>query len=242
MKVLLFLVLLLANAFVYAQNDAIKILEAQHALEQKNDCKGAKEALSEVTAKGQNQSNYIYYMAKTCDCLNEYALAMDYYNKYLQFAPNDTTTMKNIARLSYELRLQKRKKNLAGNWTGITNDGDTLAFTIEQKGDEVVIKQTEHPDRFFSGKYDGANKLIGKKYGIYWKTDSATFSDYTCKICVSSHTSEAYCEISEDYNNIILYNHAFFAKLHEEKPNVFSECCDIEEGTEYLDSWSLKRK
>jgi len=241
MKVLVVLVTLLAYNLATAQSDAIKILEAQHALEEKNDCKGAKEALSEVSAKGQSQPRYIYYMAKTCDCLNEYALAVDYYNKYLQFAPNDTAIMKNIARLSYELRLQKRRKNLAGAWTGITNDGDTLAFTIEQTGDEVVIKQTDHPDRFFSGKYEGANKLVGKKYGIYWKITSATVNEHTCKICAGSHTSVAYCEISEDGTSITLYNHAFYTKLHEEKPNVFSECCDIEEGAEYLDSWKLKR-
>lgn len=224
-----------------AQNDAAKIYEAQYAMENAKDCKAAKKALSEVSAEGQKQQGYVYNMAKACECLNDYSAAVDNYNKYLQFVPGDTATLKKIGRLSYELRKENNRKNLTGKWISVV-DGKEVEFTIEHKGSEIEIEEVNNRDSYFTGTYENSYKVTGKKYGIGWKVKTAKFFNDSCKVCMNSQTSAAYCDIAEDGNKISVYNHSFYLKPNMGKEGIPKECCIVEEDDVYAISWTLTRK
>jgi formylglycine-generating enzyme required for sulfatase activity len=115
MKLIIFGQILLLSVIVYkvnAQGDAAKIAEARYALEQVQDCSTALHALSDVSENGRRSQLFIYYYAKVNDCLSRYDTAVLYYNLYLDFVPYDTSVLKQIAKVSYELRKKNTEKEV----------------------------------------------------------------------------------------------------------------------------------
>lgn len=102
--------ILIIHLFIFelllAQNDMSKIVEAQTALQQ-NKCKYAEQALNECSSDAKETQVWIYYTAKTQDCLENYESAIFWYNKYLKFVPNNAEIIKRVA----ELSIRKREKD-----------------------------------------------------------------------------------------------------------------------------------
>src|SRR5258708_3784725 len=64
------------------QSDAEKFGEGRLALEKHKDCPGAHDALSSVSSEGQKEPMWIFYMAETEECLQNYDRALDLYKQY----------------------------------------------------------------------------------------------------------------------------------------------------------------
>jgi len=99
---LLLLLLLLPTAPAYGQSDAEKFAEGRIALDKYRDCPAAKTALESVSEKGRSEPLWLFYAAKTYECLNQPENALPLYEKYNQLMPGQTAIIDKIGELRYQ--------------------------------------------------------------------------------------------------------------------------------------------
>ncbi len=96
--------LLFTSIYTNAQVDAIKIVSAKKALENK-DYTIALQTLSDVSDKGKKNKMYLFYKGEAFYNLMEYDSAEVYYKKYLILDITNTDVVEKLADIDY-----KRKK------------------------------------------------------------------------------------------------------------------------------------
>ncbi len=165
-SIILSLVLLFVKASPAQINDAVKIAEARVALE-KNDCKNALDALTEVSDAGKKTALYNLYMGKAYDCDKDYDNAITYYEVYILSNPNAADIIQRIAELRYEKRKKEKKYDLAGIWQ--VKDDPAKLRTMEQDGDHIKLFDPEEADDDRAIKFEGdlqPNSVF--KGGRFW--------------------------------------------------------------------------
>ncbi len=110
MRTIALLLLMLPPAFAFAQTDAEKFAEGRIALDKHNDCPAAKEALESVSEKSRSEPLWLFYAAKTYECLNQPDKALPLYEKYNQLMPGQTTIIDKIGELRYQAGKLERQK------------------------------------------------------------------------------------------------------------------------------------
>lgn len=103
----------------YAQSDAVKISTAKYAIEKEKDYKFALETLYGVSQSGKNQQLCVYYFAKAFDNLNNYDSAIIFYNKYLEFMPDNAEIVKRVSELTYK---EIKNKKIRDKYQSIFNE------------------------------------------------------------------------------------------------------------------------
>jgi len=236
------LLLTLYGFLLSAQNDATKITEAQYALKKHpSDCKGAKQALNEVSENGKSSRLYIYYLAKTYDCLDEFDLAITFYTKYLDFVPNDSQIIQRVAELSYKRRKQDNRSNFAGKWKRVL-DGELNYYTIDQVNDLVTLK-CEDPEclpKSFEGRIYLNGEIRGSKYNTEDNVDFRDDEGYKCKMCWGGRP-KAKLLISEDGNTLELWVLERTKQVPIGTKRYETGCCQITENKDYTFWWSITR-
>jgi hypothetical protein len=87
-----------------AQTDAEQFAEGRTALDKFKDCPAALKALEEVSAEGRKNPLWLFYMAKTTECLNRFSDALRFYEEYDHMIPGQTAVLDKIGELRYAIR------------------------------------------------------------------------------------------------------------------------------------------
>lgn len=182
LKTWLFSILLLS-----AQTDTEKFAEGRIALDRYKDCKAADAALDSVSENGHKQAMWIYYKARTQECLQNYEASIGYYQQYLKSVPGNSEIIDKIAEMRYRLRkveeqnrqhiadqeeLERRRLDLSGQWR-ISQSCDDLGGQIIDLKQSSISVVSGDPNALISLEghtMDGKRKLnYGiKKNGIYY--------------------------------------------------------------------------
>jgi hypothetical protein len=88
----------------FAQTDAERFAEGRTALDKFKDCPAALKALEEVSADGRKNPLWMFYMAKTTECLNRFSDALRFYEDYDRMIPGQTAVLDKIGELRYAIR------------------------------------------------------------------------------------------------------------------------------------------
>lgn len=86
------------------QSDAENFAEGRVALDKHNDCDVAYKALNSVSTAGQQEPMWIFYMAKTSECLKRFDKALELYRRYDQAVPGQQQVLDKIAEMRYNIR------------------------------------------------------------------------------------------------------------------------------------------
>jgi hypothetical protein len=153
-RILLLIALLSCVSAILAQTDAEHFAEGRIALDKYKDCATSLRALQQVSASGQQNPMWVYYMAKANECLGNRRNAIAFYRAYARTNSSPEITEK-IGDLQYQL--DRARSSLDGRWRyadtdcapvcGVVFDakqnGDTIAFTVfstnSSTGDSVAV-------------------------------------------------------------------------------------------------------
>ncbi len=106
----MFLLLILHTPLAFAQTDAEKFAEGRVALDKHHDCPAAKAALESISEKVRSEPLWLFYAAKTYECLNQADKALPLYEKYNELMPGQTVIIDKIGELRYQVNLRNRRK------------------------------------------------------------------------------------------------------------------------------------
>ena len=101
-----FLVLFVLIAFLdietsAAQTDADRFAEGRVALDKFKDCDAAYKALSGVSDQMRKEAMWLYYMARTTECLKKYGESVGYYKAYTKLIPPNPELLDKIGEVKY---------------------------------------------------------------------------------------------------------------------------------------------
>lgn len=103
---LLNLFLVLSN---FAQSDEAKFSEGRIAFDRYSDCQAAIKAFKSVSSAGQRDPQWILYMAKASECINNLGDAISYYEKFNQLNPGQSEIIDKLGDLRYRFRKESEE-------------------------------------------------------------------------------------------------------------------------------------
>jgi len=143
-RTLLLLIILIVGKSTFAQSDADNFAEGRVALDKFKDCPTALKALNSVSEDGRKDPMWVYYMARTFECLTNYTQAIRYYTNYDTLMPGQPSILEKLAELRYmarktaEAEVLKKKKDQA--------ESEQKAI-LEQKKSEKAAERAKLQDQ-----------------------------------------------------------------------------------------------
>jgi hypothetical protein len=252
---------ILSCASIYAQTDTEKLQEARRAVEKYKDCEIGREVLGEISAAGQANPLWVFYMAKSYECsetLPDLRGAIEWYGRYDQLVPGQPAIVEKLVKLRAKARSKadeqaKKEKERAGLVADITGlwdpDGsETRVFKITQTGNRVVVvlemvSSSEYGDynwRRGDLKFEGTrqgNFITGKLFVRLRKDHSA--SDCPDKPLRSS--VDSVLEVSADGKELDVVYDGFDVDVERSLgPNPGYVCKPVIERYSEAETWVRK--
>jgi len=120
-----------------AQSDMEKFAEGRVSLDKFKDCFAAIEALETVSSEGRNNPLWVFYMAKTHECLANPGIALEYYQKYNSLVPGQREIIEKLAELRYEAKQASLKSSLNSE---AISERQRARTQLQQKVEELRSK------------------------------------------------------------------------------------------------------
>lgn len=168
-KAFLFCVVLLnCSSPGLAQQDSQKLAEARMAFEKHKDCRAALEVLQTISTAGQADPDFLLYMARVNDCLNNVEAALKYYEQVDSIKPGDRVVLDRIGELRYLSKHPLITRSLPTSnaspsdvewnkiWRCQSNDGHLPKFLRTQISREAFQYDLFFPRSEFGGAVDFA--------------------------------------------------------------------------------------
>jgi uncharacterized protein (TIGR02145 family) len=124
-----------------AQNDANLINEARYAID-RQDCRGAVKALSDVSPEGKGEAFFIYYSAKAYECAGDLATSLNYYKQYQKLFPSLAEISDKVAKLSYEIRKREEQRRLEEEQRRLAEQ-QVYERKLREEADKTAEKEAE---------------------------------------------------------------------------------------------------
>ena len=109
----LFLILLVTQFSIFAQTDADRFAEGRVALDKYKDCPAAIKALEQVSSQSRQEPLWMFYMARSKECVGNLEEALDYYQKYSNAVPaSQPQVSEKIGELRYLVNKKKEAEDV----------------------------------------------------------------------------------------------------------------------------------
>jgi tetratricopeptide (TPR) repeat protein len=134
--------LILVAATLDGQTDSQKFAEARTALDKHNDCPAALSALEGMSSESRNEPFWVYYMARTQECLSHLEKALEYYEQYDHLIPGQAKLLDKIGELRYRIRKMREEDEQRQRQIQAQRDAEAIsAATRSREAAEAVAAE-----------------------------------------------------------------------------------------------------